>query len=89
MTIKQVEEILGIPKATIRFYEKEGLICPSRKENGYRDYNEEDILLLKRIIIFRKLGLSVELISDLQSGAITLQEALDKILSIYKSRQKN
>lgn len=81
MTIKQVEEILGIPKATIRFYEKEGLICPSRKENGYRDYNEDDVLLLKRIIIFRKLGLSVELISDLQSGAITLQEALDKNIS--------
>jgi DNA-binding transcriptional MerR regulator len=28
MTIKEVEQILGLPRATVRFYEKEGLIEP-------------------------------------------------------------
>ena len=32
MTIKEVEKILGIPRATVRFYEKEGLIEPKKKE---------------------------------------------------------
>ena len=32
MTIKEVELYLEVPRATIRFYEKEGLISPKRKE---------------------------------------------------------
>lgn len=28
MTIKEVEQYLEVPRATVRFYEKEGLICP-------------------------------------------------------------
>ena len=34
MTIKEVEQILNIPRATIRYYEKEKLIDPHRIENG-------------------------------------------------------
>ena len=51
MTIKEVEQILNIPRATIRYYEKEKLIDPQRTENGYRDYSDEDVELLKKIII--------------------------------------
>lgn len=32
MTIKEVEMLLNIPRATVRFYEKEGLITPTEKE---------------------------------------------------------
>ena len=51
MTIKEVEQILEVPRATIRFYEKEGLISPSREENGYRDYSKEDLEKVKKIVI--------------------------------------
>ena len=30
MTIKEVEQLLEVPRATVRFYEKEGLINPTR-----------------------------------------------------------
>ena len=43
MKINDVEQILGITKANIRFYEKEGLLTPGRTENGYRDYTQRDI----------------------------------------------
>ena len=33
MTIKEVEQLLEIPRATVRFYEKEGLVNPSREGN--------------------------------------------------------
>ena len=36
MTIKEVEQYLEVPRATVRFYEKEGLISPERGGNGYR-----------------------------------------------------
>lgn len=57
MKINEVEELLNTPRANIRYYEKEGFINVSRKENGYRNYTEEDIARLKKIIIFRKLGI--------------------------------
>lgn len=78
MTIKQVEEILNIPKATIRFYEKEGLLHPERTANGYRNYSDGDVEILRRIIIFRKIGMSVDMILDLQDDAISLQKALEE-----------
>ncbi len=59
MTIKELEQELEIPRATIRFYEKENLIAPKRGDNSYREYSEEDVVTLKKIIILRKIGLSV------------------------------
>ena len=59
MTIKEVEQELEIPRATVRFYEKEQLISPVRNGNTYREYSDEDIATLKKVIILRKIGLSV------------------------------
>ena len=77
MTIKEVEQCLAVPRATVRFYEKEGLLSPVRGENGYREYSEEDVVLLKKIIIFRKLGFAVADIEDVLDGAKPMSEALD------------
>lgn len=77
MTIKEVEQRLEVPRATVRFYEKEGLLCPTRGENGYREYSEEDVVLLKKIIILRKLGFAVSDIEDVLDGAKPMSEALE------------
>ncbi len=77
MTIKEVEQLLEVPRATIRFYEKQGLISPARGENGYRDYTDEDVETLKKIIILRKIGMTVEEISDLFDGIQSMNKALD------------
>ena len=37
MTIKELEQQLQIPRANIRYYEREGLLRPQRGENNYRD----------------------------------------------------
>ena len=44
MKIQQVEELVGISKKNIRFYEEQGLLSPGRAENGYREYGREDVL---------------------------------------------
>ena len=78
MTIKEVENILGVPRATVRFYEKEGLISPDREENGYRTYSEEKVSRLKQIIILRKLGIAVNDIEDILDGVRPLSEAVSE-----------
>ena len=46
MTIKEVEEQLGLSRATIRFYEKENLLVPQRSGNTYREYSEDDVAVV-------------------------------------------
>lgn len=89
MTIKDVEMLLDIPRATVRFYEKEGLISPTREGNGYRDYSAEDVEKLQKIIILRKIGLPVEEINDLFDGVKTMEEALDaNIVNLQKQMEE-
>ena len=76
MKINEAEELLGISKANIRFYEKEGLLTPRRSENRYRDYTNEDLDRLLEIIILRKMGLSVQDIGRILLGELPLQEAM-------------
>lgn len=78
MTIKDVEQQLGVPRATIRFYEREKLISPIRGSNGYRDYSADDVSRLKEIILLRKIGLSVNDVEDILDGARTLTEVLEE-----------
>ena len=76
MKINEVEERVGVSKTNIRFYEKQGLLNPARGANGYRVYEEADVLVLQQIVILRKLGLSVEQIGKIFSGELPLQEAV-------------
>lgn len=78
MTIKEVEKELGLSRVTIRFYEKENLLTPQRSGNSYREYNEEDVAVLKKIVILRKLGFSLSEIKDFLEQNTPLQELLEK-----------
>lgn len=83
MQIKEVEEIVRISRQNIRFYEKQGLLHPSRNSrNDYREYGEDDIFRLKQIRFFRKLGMPVEEIRRLLNGETDLITAL----SVQKRR---
>ena len=75
MTIKEVEQRTGLPRSVVRFYEKEGLIAPRRGgENGYRDYQEEDVTLLTRIAFLRSLDVPIEAIARVLGGQASLAD---------------
>ena len=57
LKINEVEALVGITRKNIRFYEAEGLLSPRRNsQNGYRDYGETEVEVLRRIKLLRKLG---------------------------------
>ena len=61
MKINEVEAQVGITKKNIRFYEEQGLLSPRRNsENGYRDYGEAEVAILRQIKLMRKLGVPLE-----------------------------
>ena len=88
MKINEVEKLLNVPMATIRFYKKEGLLTPHRNENSYREYSEADVQLIKKIIVFRKIGLSVEQIKRILEGNLSLQDALSENLFVLQEKMK-
>jgi len=76
MKINELENLLGVSRATIRYYEDQGLVTPPRTDNGYRDYSDEEVLLFQKIIVLRKLGVSVQEIKDLIEDKAELHEVL-------------
>ena len=86
MTIKQVEEILGINRETIRYYIQEGLVSPRQNENGYRFYSEDDVQQLKRIMILRQLEVSISDIRDILQGNREFIPVLEKSKVILEKK---
>lgn len=90
MKINEVEQAIGITKKNIRFYEQEGLLNPSRNlSNGYRDYSQEDLEVLRQIKLLRKLDIPLEEIRRLQSGDLSLDDCLHRHLIALDRKQKN
>ena len=77
MNIKQASEQSGVSAPNIRFYEKEGLLTPARRQgNGYRDYTAGDIRALKLIRMLRMLDVPLPAIRAVLQGEQPLQQAL-------------
>ncbi len=77
MKINQAEELAGITKKNIRFYEEQGLLRPERNpENGYREYTLEDVEQLRKIKLLRKLDVPCEQIRHVVSGGLSLPDCL-------------
>jgi len=76
MNIKEAEQLSGISRQNIRFYEKEGLLRPERDPgNEYRHYEPEDIRTLKIIRVLRMLDMPLDDIRRVLSGSTSLSEA--------------
>jgi len=89
MTIKEVEERSGVTRANVRFYEKEGLLITKRNTiNGYREYSEDNINTLKKIIFLRNLDVTIEDIRNVQMNKITMEELLSDYSVILKEKAK-
>ncbi len=59
MQINEVIKQVDLSKRAIKYYEEAGLLQVAKGENGYRNYSQEDIRVLKEIAIYRKLGISI------------------------------
>ena len=89
MQIKHVEELVGITRKNIRFYEDQGLLKPRRADNGYREYHEEDIKCLKQIKLLRRLSVPIEDIKRIFSGECSLDTCLDRQLEELDRQKKS
>ena len=65
-TVKQLSRLAGITPRALRFYDEIGLLKPTRVgENGYRYYDEEALLRLQQILLYRELDLPLDNIKQI------------------------
>ncbi|WP_371676608.1 MerR family transcriptional regulator [Streptomyces sp. NBC_01276] len=60
MRIGELAKQAGTSTRTLRYYESRGLLAARRTGNGYRDYDEGDLRLLRQIRILQDFGFELE-----------------------------
>jgi len=81
--ISVAAEMLGTRTYTLRYYEKVGIIRPSRSRGNIRLYSEREIILLRRVrTLMNELGINLaggEVILGMSQQIAQLQRATDEL----------
>lgn len=88
MKTHDVEQLLGITKQALIYYEKEGLIKPTRNKNNYREYNQNDIELLQLILTLRSMEISIDDIKLILSGDLSIRYCLKNKQEYFQQEKK-
>lgn len=92
MLINEVSKITNLTKKAIEYYIDQKLIFPRMLDNGYRDFNENDVECLKKISVLRKLNLSIDDIKEVlkdETGDALKKIALQYELKLQRENLKN
>ena len=83
-----VAEMLKVHPQTLRFYEKKGLVRPSRTEGQTRMYSEEDLEEMARLLrLTRDMGVNlagVEIILKMRRRMIEMQKQIEDLLTYVR-----
>jgi DNA-binding transcriptional MerR regulator len=90
-TVKQLAKAAGVTVRTLHYYDEIGLLKPSFvKENGYRYYEEKELLKLQQILFFRELEFPLDdIIRMVNTPEYSMLEALadhKKLLEMKRRR---
>lgn len=68
-SIAEVASMSKVTARTLRHYDDIGLLRPAYvADNGYRYYEQQQLLRLQRLLLLRELGLSLATIADVLDG---------------------
>src|SRR5438876_12056214 len=100
-TVKQVAAMSGVSVRTLHFYDETGLLKPAYiGANGYRFYEEPELLTLQQILFYRELGFELkqiqrilgrrdfEIVAALQSHRKVLQKNLARTRALIETIDK-
>lgn len=76
MRLNEVIKQVDLSKRAIKFYEEKNLLKPKRDNNGYRNYTDKDISLLKEISSYRKMGIALSDVKKILNDKDVLKQIL-------------
>src|SRR5699024_7291404 len=90
MQIGELSRLTGASPRSLRHYEERGLICSSRRENGYRDYEEDTLLVVRNVRTLLAAGLTLADIAEVGDCLfvedLSQTEVCDHVLELYRNR---
>ncbi|MCR5033977.1 MAG: MerR family transcriptional regulator [Clostridia bacterium] len=87
-SIDQVSKLLDIPKSTLRYYDRSGIIQSKRnenKDNSYRIYTRSDIVSLFDFMGYRNLDVSLKEIQSL--NLLPIENRNRKLIELIRNNQ--
>lgn len=87
-TISDLADELDISTRAIRFYEEKGLILPARTKGNHRVYGKRDRTRLKLILRGKRLGYSLEEISEMIGLANVNMDEAEQLKTSYAYGKK-
>lgn len=81
MLLNEIVKEVGMTKRAIKYYEEKGLLTVNKDNNGYRNYSNQDVDTLKKISVYRKLGIGIK---DIQKLLKTDNKSI--LLHIYQEK---
>ena len=82
-TVKKLSELSGVTIRTLHFYEEIGLLKPAyHGSNGYRYYEEKELLQLQQILFFKSLSFSLK-----QIQKVLGRDDFDQLSALYSHRK--
>src|ERR1700688_2910628 len=82
-TVKKLSELSGVTVRTLHFYEEIGLLKPAyHGSNGYRYYEEKELLMLQQILFFKELGFTLKKIQKVLG-----RSDFDKLAALHSHRK--
>lgn len=82
-TVTKLAQISGVSIRTLHWYDEVGLLKPAYYgSNGYRYYEEEQLLILQQILFFRELGFELK-----QIKKVLGRSDFDKMVALSSHRQ--
>src|SRR5262245_17385269 len=82
-TVKKLAGMSGVSVRTLHFYDEVGLLKPAYVgANGYRFYEEPQLLMLQQILFYRELGFELK-----QIERIVRRPAFDRISALETHRK--
>ncbi len=88
--ISVAAELSDLHPQTLRVYEREGLIQPSRSDGGTRLYSAEDVERLRAIALLTRSGLNiagVKVVLALQAENASLRVEIERLREEAGSRE--
>ncbi|WP_150272081.1 MerR family transcriptional regulator [Paenibacillus tepidiphilus] len=87
MTIGELAAKTGVSVRSLRYYERQGLIVPLRRANGYREYSPLAVETVETIKLYLNLGLTTEEIAGFLHCVLKNKEAFcAEVMPLYKSK---
>ena len=81
MLLNEIIKEVGMTKRAVKYYEEKGLLKVNKDNNGYRNYSKQDVDTLKKISVYRKLGIGIK---DIQKLLKTDDKSI--LLHIYQEK---